>query len=71
MDVNQLKELLADSCQETLDDLDEVEVTKKGLLLSFMSGDQFRLVIEDLTNEDDDDGDDEDDDDAGDGDDDS
>ncbi len=61
MDVNELKELLADACQESLDDLDEVEITKKGLLLAFMSGDQFRIIVEDLTEESDEDEDDEDD----------
>lgn len=54
MDTEDLKEALADACENGLDGLDECEITKKGVVLTFMTGAQFRLVVEDLSEDEDD-----------------
>jgi hypothetical protein len=55
MDTEDLKEALAEACENGLDGLDECEITKKGVVLTFMTGAQFRLVVEDLSEDEDDD----------------
>lgn len=55
MDTEELKEALAEACENGLDGLDECEVTPKGVVLTFMNGEQFRLVVEDLNVEEEDD----------------
>ena len=55
MDTDELKELLASVCEDSLDDLDEVENLKKCIRLTFMSGDQFEVTVRSLNEDDDDD----------------
>lgn len=63
MDAEERKEQIANALETSLDDIDECKIQKRGILLSFMSGERYKLTVEDLNEEPEDDEEEEDEDD--------